>query len=116
MNFELTDEQQLLCETVRKFASRELAAGAVARASAREFPWDVAEKLASMGLMGITIPQADGGAGGSLIDAVLAIQCVAEFCPRSADVVQAGNFGAIRTFAEYASTCLLYTSPSPRDS
>ncbi len=23
-------------------------------------------------------------------------------CPRSADVVQAGNFGAIRTFAEYA--------------
>ena len=34
---------------------------------------------------------------------VIAIQQVAEVCPRSADVIQAGNFGAIRTFAEYAS-------------
>lgn len=55
-----------------------------------------------MGLLGLTIPQADGGQGGSLVDAVLAIQAVAAHCPRSADVVQAGNFGAIRTFAEYA--------------
>ena len=56
-----------------------------------------------MGLLGITIPEIKGGIGGSLTDAILAIQAVAEFCPRSADVVQAGNFGAIRTFAEYAS-------------
>ena len=36
------------------------------------------------------------------MDAVLAIEQVALVCPRSADVVQAGNFGAIRTMAEYA--------------
>ncbi len=36
------------------------------------------------------------------MDAVLAIQAVADVCPRSADVVQAGNFGPLRTFAEYA--------------
>src|SRR3546814_19223087 len=36
------------------------------------------------------------------MDAVLAIEQVALVCPRSADVVQAGNFGAIRTFSEYA--------------
>ena len=35
------------------------------------------------------------------MDAVLAIQAVAMVCPRSADVVQAGNFGAIRMLAEY---------------
>jgi len=35
-------------------------------------------------------------------DAVIAIQAVAEVCPKSADVVQAGNFGPIRTFVEYA--------------
>jgi alkylation response protein AidB-like acyl-CoA dehydrogenase len=35
------------------------------------------------------------------MDAVIAIETVAAGCPRSADVVQAGNFGAIRVLAEY---------------
>src|SRR3546814_12079734 len=59
--------------------------------------------MAEQGRFGIAIPEKDGGQGGSLMDAVLAIEQVALVCPRSADVVQAGNFGAIRTFAEYAS-------------
>ena len=37
------------------------------------------------------------------MDAVIAIEQVAAECPRSADVVQFGNFGPIRTFAEYGS-------------
>jgi len=47
------------------------------------------------------IAEADGGQGGQLIDAVMAIETVASVCPRSADVVQAGNFGPIRVLAEY---------------
>src|SRR3546814_18863019 len=35
------------------------------------------------------------------MDAVLAIQEIAMVCPRSADVVQAGNFGAIRVLSQY---------------
>ncbi len=35
--------------------------------------------------------------------AVLAIQEIGMVCPKSADIVQAGNFGPIRTFVEYAS-------------
>jgi alkylation response protein AidB-like acyl-CoA dehydrogenase len=57
--------------------------------------------MAEHGLLGITLPEADGGQGGTLMDAVIAIQAVASVCPRSADVVQAGNFGPIRVFAEY---------------
>ena len=59
--------------------------------------------FAENGLMGITLPEKDGGQGGSLMDAVLAIEQVALVCPRSADVVQSGSFGPLRTFAEYAS-------------
>ena len=59
--------------------------------------------MSRQGLMGITVPEADGGQGGSLMDAVIAIQEVALVCPKSADIVQAGNFGPIRTFVEYAS-------------
>ena len=55
------------------------------------------------GLLGLTIPEEVGGQGASLLDAVLAIEQVALACPKSADIVQAGNFGAIRTLAEFAS-------------
>ena len=59
--------------------------------------------MAAQGLLGITVAQADGGQGGTLMDAVIAIEAVAAVCPRSADVVQAGNFGPIRVLAQYGS-------------
>ena len=103
MDFSLTPEQIEFESSVRRFAERELRDGAVARAHNNDYPWDVAGKMAEQGLLGITISEADGGIGGSLMDAVIAIQTVASVCPRSADVVQAGNFGAIRVLAEYGS-------------
>jgi alkylation response protein AidB-like acyl-CoA dehydrogenase len=86
---------------VRRFAAKHLAPGALARAHSADYPWDVAKQMAAQGLLGITIPEADGGQGGSLMDAVLAIEETAAACPRSADVIQAGNFGPIRVLAEY---------------
>ena len=103
MDFRLTPEQQQFQQSVLRFARNELAATALERAHAPGYPFDVARLMARQGLLGITIPQADGGQGGSLIDAVLAIEAVASACPRSADVVQAGNFGPIRVLAEYGS-------------
>jgi alkylation response protein AidB-like acyl-CoA dehydrogenase len=102
MDFGLTEEQQIFLDSVKKFAQKNLAKDAIRRANSNTFPWDVSEMFAKQGLLGITIPEEKGGLGGTLLDAILAIQAVAEFCPKSADVVQAGNFGAIRTFAEYA--------------
>lgn len=102
MDFDLSDDQRQFVDAVEKFARSELAADALERANSDEIPKDVARRMAVVGLLGITIPEEKGGIGGTLVDAILAIQAVAKFCPRSADVVQAGNFGAIRTFAEYA--------------
>jgi alkylation response protein AidB-like acyl-CoA dehydrogenase len=103
MNFHFTEEQQAFSDSIRRFAQRELAEGALERAHSQDYPWEIAGKLAHQGLLGITIKEEDGGIGGTLMDAVIAIQELALVCPKSADVVQAGNFGAIRTFAEYAS-------------
>ena len=103
MDFRLTPEQEQFRDSVRRFAARHLAAGARERAHAPGYPWDVAKLMAQQGLLGITLAQADGGQGGSLIDAVIAIEEIAATCPRSADVVQAGNFGPIRVLAEYGS-------------
>ena len=102
MNFNLTSEQKTFADAVDKFAAKELAPGALERAHSSQYPWKIAEKLSAQGLLGITFAEKDGGQGGSLMDAVIAIQAVALHCPKSADVVQAGNFGAIRTFVEYA--------------
>jgi len=102
MNFELSEEQKMFRDSVRGFAERHLAAGALARAHEDGFPREVAKMMAEQGLLGITIGEEAGGIGGTLMDAVIAIETVAGICPRSADVIQAGNFGAIRTLAEYA--------------
>ncbi len=103
MDFRLTPEQQQFRDSVLRFSTANLASGALARAHKPEYPWDVAKLMAKQGLLGITIGEADGGQGGNLMDAVLAIEAVASVCPRSADVIQAGNFGPIRVLAEYAS-------------
>lgn len=103
MNFQLTEDQQLFASSVRRFARDKLSQGALARAHEPSYPWGIAQQLSAQGLLGILVPEEDGGIGGTLMDAVIAIQELALICPKSADVVQAGNFGAIRTFAEYAS-------------
>src|SRR5262245_31074582 len=103
MNFDFTEEQKLFAESVRKFAQAHLEKDALKRAHDPHFPFDVAKLMHQQGLMGITLPEEDGGMGGTLMDAVIAIEQTAAVCPRSADVVQFGNFGPIRTFAEYGS-------------
>src|SRR5512140_2219543 len=102
MDFNLSEEHQAYADSVARFAREKLSAGALARAHASEYPWETAALLARQGLLGIAFPEADGGQGGTLMHAVLAIQQVALVCPRSADIVQVGNFGPMRTFVEYA--------------
>lgn len=103
MDFSLSEEHQAYADSVARFAQDKLAPGALERVHSPDYPWETARLLAEHGFLGITFSEADGGLGGSLMHAVIAIQQVALACPRSADIVQAGNFGPIRTFVEYAS-------------
>ena len=102
MDFNLTEEQIAFQNSVRSLAEKYLKEGNLRRAHDPLFPKDIAKLFSKNGLMGITLPEKVGGQGGKLMDAVLAIEQVALICPRSADVIQAGSFGPIRTFAEYA--------------
>ena len=102
MDFNLSEEQLTFQNSVRSLAKKYLSKDNLLRAHDPLFPKDVAKLFAKNGLMGITLPEEDGGQGGKLMDAVLAIEQVALVCPRSADVIQSGSFGPLRTFAEYA--------------
>ena len=99
MDFNLSEEQITFQNSVRSLAERHLSKDSLQRAHDPLFPKDVAKLFAKNGLMGITLHEKDGGQGGKLMDAVLAIEQVALVCPRSADVIQSGSFGPLRTFA-----------------
>ena len=88
--------------STESFARQRLAPGARERAHSPDYPRETARLLAAQGLLGLSIPEELGGQGAGLLAAVAAIQAVAAGCPRSADIVQAGNFGPVRTFAQYA--------------
>jgi hypothetical protein len=101
MNFQLTDSQKMFVESVRRFARTHLQEGAIERVRSPDYPWDTAKLIADQQLMGITLPEIDGGLGGTLMDAVLAVEQISLVCPRSADVLHAGNFGPARALSEY---------------
>jgi butyryl-CoA dehydrogenase len=61
MDFGLTREQEMLRDTVREFAQRELAPKALALDDKGEFPHDIVKKVADLGLVGITVSKEYGG-------------------------------------------------------
>ena len=63
MEFELTEEQKLLQQTVRDFSQKVIAPGARERDSKGEFPRELFKEMAGMGIMGMLIPEEYGGAG-----------------------------------------------------
>jgi isovaleryl-CoA dehydrogenase len=74
MDFEMTDEQRAIVETVRKFSANEIYPRAEQIDAEDEFPRDIWDKMGELGLMGIAIPEEYGGIGGDLMTAVLAIK------------------------------------------
>ncbi len=76
MRIEFTEDQRILHRTVRDFAAAELKPGAAARDRDGKFPLPLVPKLASLGLLGLVVPQEFGGAGLDLVGAMLAIEAV----------------------------------------
>ncbi len=68
MNYDLSDDQELLRKTVREFAERELAPHSRRWDEEQEFPREVFTKLGELGLMGVVWPAEYGGAGLSTLD------------------------------------------------
>jgi short-chain 2-methylacyl-CoA dehydrogenase len=74
MEFELTDEQSLLRDTVREFAAAEVAPVAEELDREKRFPYEIVAKLGDLGLMGIPFPADYGGGGADTLSYALAIE------------------------------------------
>ena len=74
MNFDLDQEHELVRSTVREFAQQRVAPVAEELDREGRFPYDLVGELAELGLMGMTIPEAYGGAGADTVSYAIAIE------------------------------------------
>ena len=74
MNYELTEEQELLRRTVRDFSESKVAPVAEELDREERFPYELVQEMAELGLMGIPIPEEYGGAGADTVSYAIAIE------------------------------------------
>lgn len=74
VSFELSDEQALFRDTLRDFVQREIAPVAVTFEHEGRYPAEIVEKMAGMGLFGMTVPSAYGGTELDLVSYTLAFE------------------------------------------
>ena len=74
MNFDLTQEQQLVRDTVRDFAVSRIEPIAAELDREHRFPYELIAELAELGLMGMTVPEEYGGAGTDTLSYALAVE------------------------------------------
>jgi alkylation response protein AidB-like acyl-CoA dehydrogenase len=84
-------DQELLRRTVREFAEVEIRPHVMAWDEAQKFPRSLIPKLAALGLMGMQVPDAYGGAGLSALDYCICIEELARVDPSVALSVAAHN-------------------------
>jgi alkylation response protein AidB-like acyl-CoA dehydrogenase len=77
VNFELTEEQALVQKTAREVATRSLAPRAAARDREERFPVEELAELARLGLLGVNVPAAFGGAEAGAVAYALAVMEIA---------------------------------------
>ncbi len=90
MNFNLTEEQALLQENVRRFAQDEVAPGAIERDETEQWPAEIIRRLGELGLMGVMVPEQWGGAGMDAVAYTVAMEEIAR-ADASVSVVMSVN-------------------------
>src|SRR5947209_4925476 len=74
MEFDLSDEQQMIRDLARDFADREIAPRAEHFDKNKEFPYDIIAKMSELGFMGLPVPEEYGGAGADTVSYAVAVE------------------------------------------
>jgi short-chain 2-methylacyl-CoA dehydrogenase len=74
VNFDLTEEQELVRGTVREFAEEKVAPVAEELDREHRFPYELVAELAELGLMGMPIPEEYGGGGSDTVSYAIAVE------------------------------------------
>jgi isovaleryl-CoA dehydrogenase len=85
MDFELTEDQKMLKETVARFVDNDVVPRAAELDEAERFPEENFAAMADMGLFGISIPEEYGGSGADFLSCVLVMEQLARGCVSTAN-------------------------------
>jgi alkylation response protein AidB-like acyl-CoA dehydrogenase len=80
MDFKPTENQEMIAQTVREFAEKNIRPYLMDWDESQTFPMEVFKKLGDLGLMGVLVPEEYGGAGLGYFEYVTAIQELARVC------------------------------------
>lgn len=104
MDFNFSDEQNMLIDTLRTMGERENFKELAKKVDETgEFPWELMEKYADMGLLGMSLSEENGGGGQPVINTVLAVEELAKFSPMIAAPVFESNVGPVRVIDAFGS-------------
>ncbi len=91
MDLELTEEQQMMRDTARDFAQKEVAPKAAELDKTGRWPSEIVARMGEMGLMGVAIPAEHGGAGMDAISYALAMEEMCAACASSGVIMSVNN-------------------------
>jgi butyryl-CoA dehydrogenase len=91
MRIELSEEQQLLRDTVRRFAAEVVAPRAREIDASGEFPLDFFHRAGELGLAGVYVPEQYGGAGMDEVAYCVAIEEISKVCASSGVILSVNN-------------------------
>jgi alkylation response protein AidB-like acyl-CoA dehydrogenase len=103
VNFDLTDSQKAVQQQACELAQSVIAPRAAHWDQTEQYPYENVDQLVQAGFMGMTIPQAYGGQGRPLIEAILVVEEMAKVCGITGRIVVEGNMGAVGAITAYGS-------------
>ena len=99
----LTHEEQLLLDTVRRFAQRKIAPLVRQMDEAQKIAPEILRELFTLGLMGLEIPVELGGSGTSFFSSILAIEEISKVDPSVAVIVDVQNTLTVNALLRWGS-------------
>jgi len=80
LNFDLTEEQQMIKKMIREFADEVVAPGAIDRDRTKEFPVEIFKQLSEMGMMGLPFSEEYGGGGADTVSFAIVTEELSRAC------------------------------------
>ena len=80
MNFEITENQQMIANMVKDFAKKEILPSVMKWDESQEFPVEVFKKAGELGLMGVLVPEEYGGSGLGYFEYIQIIVEISKVC------------------------------------
>jgi butyryl-CoA dehydrogenase len=91
MQFERTEEQKMVQQLARDFAVREVEPKARELDKEGRWPAELVKRMSELGLMGVAIPEAYGGAGADTVSYALAMEEISRACASTGVIMSVNN-------------------------